>query len=139
MAEPTADWGHPDGRTSGTPERPAHSVAGDLMRFNLAEELTQLQREPGWARDRRNTKTLIKESSLRVVLVALGAGSRLNEHRTDGQISIQVLHGEIALRALGQTANLVAGQLVMLDRGVPHEVEAVKDSAFLITVAWPNA
>jgi hypothetical protein len=33
---------------------------------------------------------------------------------------------------------LRAGGLVALDRGLPHDVEAIEDSAFLLTIAWPR-
>ncbi len=31
-----------------------------------------------------------------------------------------------------------AGQLLVLDRSVPHDVDALEDSAFLLTIAWPE-
>jgi hypothetical protein len=42
------------------------------------------------------------------------------------------------MRALGRTFDLPAGSLLALDRGLPHDVEALEDSAFLLTIAWPG-
>ena len=37
-----------------------------------------------------------------------------------------------------ETIDLPAGHLVALDRNLQHHVEAEVDSAFLLTVAWPD-
>jgi mannose-6-phosphate isomerase-like protein (cupin superfamily) len=34
--------------------------------------------------------------------------------------------------------DLPAGQLLALDRAVPHDVTALEDSALLLTIAWPE-
>jgi len=34
--------------------------------------------------------------------------------------------------------DLPAGHLLALERTVPHDVEALEDSAFLLTIAWPE-
>jgi quercetin dioxygenase-like cupin family protein len=31
-----------------------------------------------------------------------------------------------------------AGALIALDYGIPHEVEALEESAFLLTISWPG-
>jgi hypothetical protein len=42
------------------------------------------------------------------------------------------------MRALGRTFGLPAGSLLALDQGLSHEVEAIEDSVFLLTIAWPG-
>ena len=90
-----------------------------------------------WRTHSWNARTLIKYDDFRVVLIALAAKTRMPEHKTEGRISVHVLSGHIQLRALGRTFNLRAGGLLAIDRGVPHDVEAVEDSAVLLTIAWP--
>jgi hypothetical protein len=34
--------------------------------------------------------------------------------------------------------DLPAGHMLALERGLPHDVEALEDSAFLLTIAWPE-
>jgi quercetin dioxygenase-like cupin family protein len=70
------------------------------------------------------------------VLTALKARSRIAPHQTEGRISIHALQGRIQVRAEGRTFNLPAGSLVALDQGIRHDVEALDDSAFLLTIAW---
>ena len=61
----------------------------------------------------------------------------MSDHRTDGRISIQTVSGHLQVRAEGRTFDLPAGSLLSLDRGLPHDVEALQDSALLLTIAWP--
>jgi hypothetical protein len=34
--------------------------------------------------------------------------------------------------------DLRAGSLLVLDQGLPHDLEALEDSVFLLTIAWPG-
>ena len=112
-------------------------MAAAYLEFDLARELEQLRREPGW-RNGQNAKTLVKYDDFRVGLTALKAHARLPEHQTEGRISIQTVAGHIQLRAQGRTFDLPTGRLLALDQGLPHDVEALEESAFLLTIAWPG-
>ena len=131
---------HPDGQTHGTPERPIHRVINPLVAFDLTGELAAMRSELGWAHDSHNpkTKTLVKEPTLRIVLIALRQGGRLAEHRAPGRISIQTLAGRLRLHALDQDVELHTGGVLILDPNMPHDVEALDESAFLLTIAWPD-
>jgi quercetin dioxygenase-like cupin family protein len=112
-------------------------VATSYLEIDLPRELDQLRREDAWASG-QNAKTLVKRDSLRIVLTALKAQGRLPEHHTTGQISIHTIEGRIRVRAEARTFDLPAGSLLALDRDVRHDVEALEDSAFLLTIAWPR-
>lgn len=43
-----------------------------------------------------------------------------------------------SVRADGRTLTLHDGGLLALDHDVPHDVTALHDSVFLLTVAWPG-
>lgn len=124
--------------TSGGHRRP-HPQPMDTayLEFDLPRELEGLHREAGW-QSGQNAKTLVKYPDLRVVLTALKAGERLPGHQTDGRISIQAIAGHIQVRALGRTFDLRVGGLLALDQALPHDVEAIEESAFLLTIAWPG-
>ena len=125
-----------------TNEAPQHrrphskAGAGPYFELDLTRELEELHREPEW-KTGHNAKTLVKFDNLRVVLTALKARSRIPPHQTEGRISIHTVQGRIQVRAEGRTFNLPAGSLVALDQGLRHDVEALEDSAFLLTIAWP--
>lgn len=114
-----------------------HSMAEPFLEFDLARELADLHREPEWSSG-QNAKTLVKYDDFRVVLTALKAHARLPGHQTGGRISIQTVTGKIQVRARGRTFELSTGGLLALDQDVPHDVEALEDSAFLLTIAWPG-
>ena len=129
---------HPPGETTGTSQRPAQRLAAPLLTFDIASELEQLRREDTWQREDHNAITLVKEPDFRVVLVAVKRGGRLEEHHTHGRISIQVISGLLRLHLPDQTIDLPEGRLLALDRQIKHDVEALEESSFLLTVAWPE-
>jgi len=112
-------------------------MAAPYLELDIADEVAQLQREPGW-QSGQNAKTLVKYDDLRIVLIALRLSARMPQHHTEGRISIHVVVGHIQVRAEGRTFDLRAGTLLALDQGVEHEVEAFADSAILLTIAWPG-
>jgi len=112
-------------------------MAERLMEFDLPAELHRLHAETTWSTG-QNARTLIKYDDFRVVLTAAQAGVRIPEHKTDGRISVHVLSGHIQLRASGRTFSLRPGGLLAIDHGVPHELEALEESTFLLTIVWPG-
>ena len=121
------------------PHRRPHSGsrADPFMEFDLTAEVHRLQAETTWSTG-QNARTLVKYDDLRVVLTALKASGHIPEHKTEGQISLHVLSGHLQVKALGRTFSLRAGGLLALDRGILHDVTALEDSAFIITIAWPH-
>jgi quercetin dioxygenase-like cupin family protein len=113
-------------------------MADTFMEFDLSAEVHRLKAETTWSKG-HNARTLIKYSDLRVVLMAFKANARLPEHQTDGRLSVHVVAGHIQLKASGRTFDLHAGGLLALDRGLPHDLEALEESVVLLTVAWPAA
>lgn len=114
----------------------ATSMASPFVEVDLDREIQQLHQEDTWSAG-RNSKTLAKYADFRVVLMALKAGVRIDEHQAAGRISIQTVSGHISVRALGRTFDLAAGSLLTLDRATVHNVEALEESAVLLTIAWP--
>ncbi len=112
-------------------------MAAPYLEFDITSELEQLHREAAW-QSGQNTKTLVKFDDLRIVLVALKACSRIPGHQTEGRISIHSVTGHIQVRAQGRTFDLPSGRLLALDQRLPHDVEALEDSAFLLTIVWPR-
>jgi hypothetical protein len=64
-----------------------------LLTFDLPALLAQVKCEGTWARAPRTGLTLLKGHGLRVVLVALHAGTTIPSHQTDSPISVQVIEG----------------------------------------------
>lgn len=110
-------------------------LADSILLFDISHEITQLRLEDSWQRGiGRSSKTLVKHPDFRIVLTLMKPQSLMHEHRTDARISIQAVMGKIKLHLRQRTVELSAGQLLALDSGVPHDVEAEEESAFLLTV-----
>ena len=121
--------------TAGSPQRSARQLAGAVLSFDLAQEVASLQQEGSWQRGDRNARTLVEEPGLRIVLTVLKAGARIREHRTDRPVAIQTLKGYVRVESPDETIDLLAGRLMTLQPGVPHDLEAIELSAFLLTIA----
>ena len=114
-------------------------LAEPLLQFDFLQELRQLRHEHSWQRQTgRSSKTLAKYPDLRIVLVLMKANTKMNEHRAEGRVSIHALLGRICVHLPDKKVNLAVGQLLVLDCGMVHNVEALEESAFLLTIAWPE-
>ena len=116
---------------------PAPPMASPFLEFDLADEVNQLRGETTWHTG-RNARTLMKYPDFRVVLTAVQANTRIPEYKTDGRVSVHMLSGHIRLNASGRTFDLRPGSLVALDQESSHDIEALEESAFLLTIAWPG-
>lgn len=115
------------------------ALASTLLHFNLPGEMLQLRSQDSWQRGTgRSSKTLAKYPDFHVVLVLMKAKTRMNEHHVDARISIHALEGRIRVRISGEVVDVSAGELVALDYAIPHDVEALEESAFLLTISWPG-
>ncbi len=116
----------------------AAPLSGDFSEVDLTDEIARLRREAEATPTGHNAKTLMKYPSLRVVLIAMREASRIPGHETDGRITIHTITGHIRVHAAGRVFDLPAGRLLALDQSVRHELEAQAESAFLLTIAWPE-
>jgi quercetin dioxygenase-like cupin family protein len=137
MQEARTGRDRPEGQTSGSDQRPPRDVNKPVIVLDLAEEARALRREPAWQAGDRNAKTFAKEADLRMVLTVLKQGAIVKEHQAPGTAVVQTVSGRIRLRVASQQVDLPAGQVVVLESNVPHDVEALEESAFAITIAWP--
>lgn len=110
-----------------------------LLRLDLAKEIAELEASATWSANGQNAKTLAKYPDLRIVLIALKRGVRLKEHSAKGRVSIHALKGHVSLNLSEQKVDLSAGCLLELAPGVSHDVEALEESAILVSIVWPAA
>ena len=116
-------------------EHEVGTLAAPLLTLDLNREIEQLRSEGRW-QSGHTAKTLAKYPDLRVVLIVMKTGGRLEKHRAEGLISVQALDGRIRFNTAEGSAELAAGQMLTLERGILHDVEGIADSAFLLTIAW---
>ena len=77
------------------------------------------------------------EHSLRQTLIALTAGSELDEHESPGEATVHVLAGRVRLKAGANAWEGRDGDLLVVPDSA-HDLEAIEDSAVLLTVAKPG-
>lgn len=120
-----------------TPQRPQgeRPLNAPLVLLNLPEYISQIKQEQAWQTNDRNSITLFKSDSMRLVLIALHGGAELKTHTAPGVISVQVLEGQIEFEAEQEVHQLSAGQALALQAKIPHAVKALQESVFLLTLA----
>jgi len=112
-------------------------LAEPLLQIDLDQELQQLRREDSWQRETgRSSKTLAKYPDFRIVLILMKSGTRMRQHKAEGRISIQQLKGKVCIHLTERKVTVLAGHLLVLDCGVLHDVEALEESALLLTISW---
>lgn len=115
-------------------ERP---MSGPLQVFDVDAEVSRLRGEKEWLEGRRNAITLRKGGGLNVVLMAMRAGDRLEEHAAPGPISLTVREGRVRFAASGETIEAGPEKILTCDAGVRHAVEALEDTVCVIHVSAP--
>lgn len=114
------------------------SIAGGVS-FDLAALDAELRHEPAYALSGFTARTLIRESDLRVVLIVMKAGARMPDHRAEETASVHVLSGRLRLHLPAAPVDLPARHVLALEADVRHDVEALEESAFLLTLGWRGA
>ncbi|HQR39357.1 MAG TPA: hypothetical protein PLF26_13270 [Blastocatellia bacterium] len=119
-------------------QRPDPELTGLVMQFDLDDEIRKLHHETAWSQKGRNAKTLVKHSDFRIVLTAMRAGTRQETHKADARVSIECVAGHLRLVLPDRTVDLHPRHVLVLDKCVEHNVEAVVDSALLVSISWPH-
>ena len=117
------------------PARADRPAATPVSQFQIDEAVARLKQEPSWLSGTRNAITLIKQGPLRVVLIVLRSGISLEEPHAVGPLTVQVLSGVLRVRTLGRAVDIRRGTLLALEAGLRHEVEALEESALLLSLA----
>lgn len=128
----------PSDLTFSEKEQELAALTAPLLTFNLESEIDRLFQEEHWLRDGRISKTLVKYSDFRIVLVLMRQGTLMQEHKADARISIHALRGRLSIQLPEKTVALAAGHLLVLEKSLPHDVKAMEDSAFLLSISWPH-
>lgn len=115
-------------------------ISEEIIRYNLGSELEKLKRAASWRRESgRSAETLVKYNEFRIVLVRMKPGSYMSQHKAEGPISIHAIQGKVRVHlSEDRMEDLAPGDLLTLDRCLEHDVEAMEESAFLLTIAWPE-
>ena len=113
-----------------------NAAPDDVAQFSLEQEIADAQRHRPWQAG-TFSKMLCKQGDMRLVLVCLDEGAKMDEHHADGSVALQVLNGAIRCRAGRQAMELRTRDVMTIRPSIRHSVEALEPSVFLLTIAWP--
>lgn len=85
----------------------------------------------------RSAAILVHDGPLRQTVIGLRSGQVLAEHNSPPAASLYVLRGRVRVTGQDQS-DVAAGEIVALTH-VRHGVEALEDSAFLLTTVTSQA
>ena len=111
-----------------------HNLAAEHPQIDLHAARAELEQLAGPTQDRRG-ETPVRQGGLSVVLAHLRRGLAVQEHSAPGAVTLQVLRGRVRVKLGEGTLDAGAETLVAFDARVRHAVEAVDDSALLLTLA----
>ncbi len=114
-------------------------VDAEMVVIDLPQFIKQIRQETAWKESDRNAITVFKTNGLRIVLIALHNGAEMVRHTAQGIISVQVLEGKIQFNTDQQSVELSKGQMLALHEGIPHNVVAVEETIFLLTLTTTPA
>ena len=106
-----------------------------IIPLNLNASIAQLKSEVGYEKNDRNAITLFHTERMRIVLIALHAGTEITEHRVSGPCSILTIDGKVEVRAGNDSYVLGPGEALALQDAVAHSVQAHGESVILLTLA----
>ena len=102
--------------------------------ISLGDELEALRNSLDWQSGIARKK-LVHYPDFEISLRRMKPSMVIPEHYNSGRICVQTVLGHIRMHADGRTYDLPSGSCLVLDRAVTHDVEAIEESAFLLTVA----
>jgi quercetin dioxygenase-like cupin family protein len=116
------------------PNLSERKLKATLLSFSLDSETDKLKSENAWLNGDRNAVTLQKNSNLRVVLITMHKGATLHEHKVEGPLTLFVLSGKMNFIAGEEKVILEGNEFIVLEKAVPHDVEALEDVTFILTI-----
>jgi len=123
-----------------TPQRPDgdRMLNAPLVEMDLNGFIAQIKEEPAWAKSDRNSMTIYKSDTMRIVILGLRQNAELKTHQANGIISVQVLEGKINFVTEQKTVSVEKGQMIALHENTPHSVMALTETFFLLTLAMTS-
>jgi quercetin dioxygenase-like cupin family protein len=114
-------------------------LGSSLLQVLIPNEVQSMWKEEAWQTETgRSARTLVKYPDLRIVLVSMKAGTRFKQHKTSARFAILMLAGHVRLHLPNATVEVPRGELLALDRDVSHDVEAIRQSTFLLILTRPD-
>lgn len=116
-------------------EHPRERFAPRERLLDLDEEFDDLVSEPHDPIDGHRQITVAHRKGLSLVLFHFEKGGHIPDHQVDGEITLHVLDGDLEIETEEDEHRVRSGEMLVLEPGVMHDVEAHAESRMLMTVA----
>src|SRR5665213_1473423 len=97
-----------------------------MQKYNLNELIEFDDKKP-------RPKVLVNEPGRRIVLLCLRAGQAIPEHANQERVIVHVVQGHITFYEGILPCELHAGEVISLESGAPHRLEAHEDSVMSVS------
>lgn len=111
------------------------SITPSLFTFSLPSIAEEMKLEESWEKTGRSARTLSKAGGMRLVLNTMKAGTEIKPHQANGPISVHCIEGHLKFNTPEESLTLRKGEMLTLKEHIRHSVEAIEESAFLLTIA----
>lgn len=108
-----------------------------MLSFTLASILGQMELSMEYRSINGATAPLWVTDQYRVTLTRLAKGSSIAAQSMEGPSLVSVIFGTLRFKEGGEEKIIERDQLLIMNKALANEVEALEDSAFLMTVIKP--
>lgn len=96
---------------------------------------TNLLQDLNYKEDNVAISVLFETETTKEIRILFKKGQSMKKHQTPYPITVEIVEGAIDFGVSEELFNLVKGDLVALDGGVPHDLKAVIDSIVRLTLS----
>lgn len=126
---------HTPGHTTETQKRAPQDFNQPTHHVGLEAECDRLLEEAAANPSHRAAKTLSKNPSMSVALLAMRAGAVIKDHRAHGSALLQTIRGDVTVALAAGDVSLSPGHVLALASQLPHGLTTSVDSVVLLVVA----
>jgi quercetin dioxygenase-like cupin family protein len=109
-------------------------IDADTVLIDMPAFIRQIKSEDAWLKSDRNSITVFKTGTLRMVLGGLHEGAEFPAHKAEGIMCMQVLEGLLEANTDGLEAILKKGQMVAIHKGCNYRFVALEETIYLLTL-----
>ena len=119
-----------------TRNRPAgdRTLGAQSILIDLPAYVRQIKAEDAWHRSDRNSITVFKTDSMRIVLGALHENAEFPAHKAEGVMNMQVIEGLLEVNTDEVSSALKKGQMIALHKGSNYRFIAIEETIYLLTI-----
>jgi quercetin dioxygenase-like cupin family protein len=104
------------------------------LQVDLAVYGRQIKNEDAWQKSDRNSITVFKTDSFRIVLGALREGAEMLPHKAEGTMSFQVIDGQLEINTDDLSETTSRGQIMIIHKDCNYRIVAKEETTYLLTI-----